>query len=82
MEDGLAMGSPVSPPVANLFMAEFEESALASFEKEKPKKWQRYVDDAISIVQRSLVRELLEHLNSRHKNILFTFEIEKDGCRC
>ena len=80
MEDGLAMGSPVSPPVANLFMAEFEESALASFEKEKPKKWQRYVDDVISIVKRSLVRELLEHLNSRHKNILFTFEIEKDGC--
>ena len=38
MEDGLAMGSPVSPPVANLFMAEFEKEALESFEEEKTKK--------------------------------------------
>ena len=72
------MGSPVSP-VANLFMAEFEEGASASFGKEKPKKWQRYVDDVISIVKRALVQELLD-LKSRHKNIQFTFEIEKDGC--
>ena len=36
MEDGLAMGSSVSPPVANLFMAEFEEEALETFKNEKP----------------------------------------------
>ena len=55
MEDGLAMGSPVSPPVANLFMAEFEEEALETFEDEKPKKWRRYVDDVIAVVKRSVV---------------------------
>ena len=32
--DGLAMGSPVSPPVANIFVAETE--ALESFKGEHP----------------------------------------------
>ena len=79
MEDGLAMGSPVSPPVANLFMAEFEKEAIESFENEKPRKWNRYVDDVISIMKRSLVGDLLKHLNSRHKNINFTVEVEEEG---
>ena len=77
MKDGFAMGSLVSPLIANLFMTEFEERAFASFEKEKPKKWQRN-NNVISIVKRSLVQELLD-LKSRHKNIQFTLEIEKDG---
>ena len=34
--DGLAMGSPVSPPVANIFMADFETEALESFEGDTP----------------------------------------------
>ena len=56
------------------------ERALASSTNKTPKKWQRYVDNVISIVERTLVQEFLDHLNSRHKNIQFTFEIEKDGC--
>ena len=32
------------------------------------------------MVKRTLVQEFLDHLNSRHKNIQFTFQIEKDGC--
>ena len=79
MEDGLAMGSPVSPPVANLFMAEFEKEALESFEEVKPRKWNRYVDDVISIMKRSLVGDLLQHLNCRHNNIEFTVEVEEEG---
>ena len=31
LKDGLAMGSSVSPPVANLFMADLKTNALASF---------------------------------------------------
>ena len=31
LTDGLAMGSPVSPPVANLFTADLESKALKSF---------------------------------------------------
>ena len=39
--EGAAMGSPVSPIVANIFMEHFEEIALDS----RFRLWRRYVDD-------------------------------------
>ena len=42
--DGAAVGSPVSPVVANLCMEMFEEMAL-SMVQPKPSIWRRYVDD-------------------------------------
>ena len=55
-----------------LFMAEFEEKAEGSFKNEEPKilKWWRYVEDVFAIMERQFgVKELLDHLNSRHGNI-------------
>ena len=78
MIDGLAVGSPISPPVANV-LEKFEKGALATFEKEKRKYWRRYVDDVIAEVKVSVVNEMLMHLNSRHENIRFTMEVEEDG---
>ena len=42
--DGAAMGSPLSPIVANLYVEGFEKSALSSA-KLTPTAWRRYVDD-------------------------------------
>jgi len=41
---GVAMGSPLSPVVANIFMEDFESKALASA-RLLPKLWKRFVDD-------------------------------------
>ena len=38
------MGSPVSAVIANIYIKEFEEQAIASATC-KPKIWKRYVDD-------------------------------------
>ena len=76
--DGLAMGSPVSPIVANLFMAKLESHALTTFVS-PPKVWLRFVDDIFSIVKGNTVRNLLEHLNSQNPSITFTTEQECDG---
>ena len=42
--NGVAMGSPLSLVVENIFMEHFEEKAINST-LEKPQQWWRYVDD-------------------------------------
>lgn len=75
--EGAAMGSPVSPIVANLFCEDFEVKALASF-PDTPKFWGRYVDDALSIMKTICIDPFTDHLNKQHKSIKFTTEPEVD----
>ena len=79
-KDGVAMGSPLSPVVANFFMESFEKSALDTAPL-KPKLWLRYVDDTFVIWShgRNELERFLNHLNSRHPNIKFTMETELEG---
>ena len=72
------MGSPVSGVIANLYMEEFEERAIATATY-KPKIWKRYVDDTFTVFGKSYVDGLLQHLNSQQPTIRFTMEIEKDN---
>ena len=44
LPDGLPMGSPASPVIANMYMKALEERALSTFELGKPKVWYRYVE--------------------------------------
>ena len=69
---GAAMGSPLSPIVANIFMEEFKTSAL------QPKLWLRYVDDTFIIWQHSKQQldNFFQHLNNQQSNIKFTMETE------
>ena len=76
--DGAAMGSPVSPVVANLYMEFFEDMALGSTPVTF-RMWKRYVDDTCYIVKRGTEEKLLHHLNSVCCAIKFTMEVEKDG---
>ena len=77
LTDGVAMGSPASSHVANLFMEHLEEQAIHTAPS-KPKIWKRFVDDIFAIVKRHH-KELLAHLNSQHHNITFTTEEETNG---
>ena len=78
MTDGLAMGSPVSAVVANLFMENFEQRAIDTLSI-PPKLWHRYVDDTFSIVKRHAVNSMLNQLNALNNNIQFTMELEDNG---
>ena len=71
--EGVAMGSPVSPLVANLYKEHFEREALQSTSN-PPMFWFRYVDDTWIIQQRPHKKEFLEHINSTDPSIKFRVE--------
>ena len=79
--DGVAMGSPLGPTLANAFLCHYEKLWLndcpSSF---KPLVYRRYVDDIFVLLSSpSFINNLLEYFNSKHYKINFTFESEKDN---
>ena len=77
--DGVAMGSPLSPILADLFVCKLEEDHILNTQEFKIKKWGRYVDDIFTIIKGSKehVIMILDSINQLHANIKFTLEIEK-----
>ena len=79
--DGVAMGSPLGPLFANIFMSFHEKTWLSNCPSLfKPLLYRRYVDDCF-LLFRSLdhIPLFLNYLNSQHPNISFTSEIEHEG---
>ena len=78
-KEGAAMGNPLSPVVANIYMEHFETLAIESA-KFKPATWLRYVDDTFVIWNegQDKLHSFLEHLNSMRPSIKFTMEVEED----
>ena len=73
--DGVAMGSPLAPVLANIFMGFRESKWLNEYNLNKPKFYLRYVDDILAAFDNehdSL--NFLDFLNNRHPNIKFTIE--------
>jgi hypothetical protein len=76
--DGVAMGSPLGPVIANIFMVELEKSLVPQLDG-MIGLWYRYVDDTFTFIRKDCVEEVLERLNGFHPNIKFTFEKEENG---
>ena len=70
--DGVAMGSPLAPVLANIFMGFHESKWLNEYNLNKPKFYLRYVDDILAAFDYE--HDSLNFLNSRHPNIKFTRE--------
>ena len=72
--DGVAMGSPLGPVLANIFMCAFEEKWLLNA-KVSPLFWNRYVDDTFTMFHnKDSANDFLHYLNGCHRNIKFTIE--------
>ena len=77
--EGAAMGSPISPLVANIYMEEFEKQAIST-STTPPILWKRYVDDTFTIINKNSKDSFLENLNSINPKIQFTCEeTREDG---
>ena len=71
---GAAMGSPVSPVIANTYMQHFESLAIPT-SPTLIKWWFRYADDVHSATRKDQVNKLQEYLNSIDLHIKFTIEL-------
>ena len=77
--EGAAMGSLVSPIVANLYMKHFEREALRSASHPLG-FWYRFVDDTWVIQQQAHKELFLDHINSVDPAIKFTVKgNQEDG---
>ena len=73
-KDGLAMGSPPAPLLANIWLANREKDI-----KDDAKLFERYMDDIKRSIQENKIENKLEQINKIHKNLKFTMEVEQDG---
>ena len=76
--DGVAMGLPLGPTLANAFLCHYDKIWLNECPSQfKPVVCKRYVDD-ISVLFKSKehLKPFVNYMNSEHKNIKFTIETE------
>ena len=69
--DGVTMESPLGPVIAEIFMVKLERTLLPRL-TEYMTPWKRYVDNTIAKIKLNV----LMILNTFHKNIKFTYELE------
>ena len=72
--DGLAMGSPPAPHLANGWMSQFDPIIQAEAEL-----YERYMDDIITEHPSDTIPEKYDEINKLHPVLKFTMEREKDG---
>ena len=75
--DGVSMGSPLAPVLANLFMSHHERTWLSNFKDSTVLFYRRYVDDIFCMFHNEPdALSFFNYLNLQHPNIKFTFEKE------
>ena len=75
--DGVAMGSPLGPVLAGIFMVDLETKILPKLTKHMT-PWYRYVDDTIAYIFERDIETVLKMINGHHGNIKFTYELEQN----
>ena len=70
------MGSPLAPLLDDIFMIELERSLIPNLRKKF--FWRYYVDGTSCFVKIGSIEYIRSVLNSFHKNIQFTYEVESN----
>ena len=77
-KDGVAMGSPLGPALANAFLAHYENIWLEEYPLSFASIfYTRYVEGIFLIFRSSdHITKLAEYFSPKHPNIRFTYELE------
>ena len=80
-KDGVAMGSPLGPTLANAFLSHYEKIWLERCPQEiKPLFYRRYVDDIFVLFEsQDKLIKFRDYFNGCHPNMSFSYEVERDG---
>ncbi|CAI2735413.1 unnamed protein product [Schistosoma spindalis] len=77
--DGVAMGSPLGPLLADIFLAKLENGPLRSTISHLP-TYYRYIDDTFIVLEKECDKDnLLNTFNNVHPSINFTSEDEQNN---
>jgi hypothetical protein len=75
--DGVSMGSPLAPLLAEIFLQEFERKSVALFAELGIIYWKRYVDDTFVLVNSThSTKAICAELSKCHPSLQFTSEEE------
>ena len=79
--DGLAMGNPLAPTLANIFLCNLESNIFNSCPINcKPAFYKRYLDDTFAIFNNeNEATSFFAHINNIHPNIKFTIEKQQSN---
>ena len=72
--DGLAMGSPPAPYLANGWLNQYDGTI-----KGDAQLYARYMDDVVRDIETEKREEKLEEINGLNENLKFTMEVEING---
>ena len=72
--DGLAMGSPPAPHLANGWLSKYD-----GIIKGDSKLFTRYMDDILQEMKSAMIESKLRTINTLHGNLKFTIERQTDG---
>ena len=78
--DGVSMGSPLGPTMADIIMTELERIIVDDLMADGVIKfYMRYVDDTLVLIKSEEIQKVLDKLNSFDKNLRFTHDPFSDG---
>ena len=78
--DGISMGNPLAPILADYFMGHLEDKLFKQKHNFLPVKYYRYVDDTVCFFKHEDdVNKFLDLINALHNNVQFTCERSHNG---
>ena len=78
--NGVAMGSPLAPVFADIFMIDLENKLMKKLKKAGLLCYKRYVDDTFAIIHKNAkVSKIKKILNNFHKDIQFSSVQERNN---
>ena len=72
--DGLAMGSPPAPHLANGWLSQYDDTI-----KGDSKLFSRYMDDILQEIKTSQINDRLAAINALHEKLAFTIKRQVEG---